>query len=943
MGKELKRMNYFDGLFLKAEDYNQDKEYQKMLQGFHNRYLHTWGIMSGLDVKPVTDSNMEVYVTEGAALDLTADGLDKAASGITADGSDGADIEKSISRQILIYEGHPDNPIDLSECTAGENIYIYASYFESDADWDSERGQGEKIHIWERSKLGFCTSKKPEDTKKNILLARVVPKEITKTAGGITFNETVIDSTCIFSTDTDGTPLRVYAGPYAKVLGLEKFRIKSGEDFGRMPYINLYPGDSTKLQIITYAQPEEQESDSAEIKKEMLEVSLESEQIKNINEISEKNESKSSVRFSGTVELRDNLSFEGALIAKKNGKLDDELEYEEAYCQLNSNNPKYPWSVKDGGMDVFRGGAGVAPDARIVWSEADALWKIGLENELSPVAYGEKWEKLIKSTVCDGMHAHSTLSANKGAALSAAAGNLLINKAPVISDNNIKFKNSETAWFGSGKKFGNTETDGSVLTGVGGGLLGTTLENQKAIVSWNNIGKVGIGSVNLTDSDDDLDISGSSRLLIGSNPVRFTSAWTAFPDITRNQAEICNDTTYHRALMIVGNQSAGQGRKVAVQDSLDVNGMLYMNGNMKIKNSLTVSAGKGNNGIIFPADPGGGSEDGAWLKYYARSGEACTLEIGTSNDGDDNILLLPSGNVGIGTLSPGDKLGVNGRMRVLTGTNPIAFTNSWSKFTEQSLKNAEICNDTSAISNSLIIAGNRSAGYERRVSIWDDLDVNGPLNVKGKLYVYGAIVPGVGLCEGNGIMFPKDPYGGWGDSAWIRYFSDPVRGGGENMTLEIGIANDSNLTDVTETTFIRECPYSWVTNPCGRWVTTTRTVVGRGGDRLHLYASGGTYIDGNFYYTSSKDYKENIANMSKTTVQKIVEELEPVEFNFKGDYSKTTMGFIAEDVPADLSAYDKKAISPMEIIAVLVNEVKEQEKILNKLKKKVAAIKGSKK
>ncbi|QNU65798.1 hypothetical protein EHE19_012905 [Ruminiclostridium herbifermentans] len=76
-----------------------------------------------------------------------------------------------------MYEGHPENPIDLSEYNAGENIYIYLSYFESNADWDSEKGQGQEIHIWECGKLHFSTVK-PVDIKKNILLARVVPIEV---------------------------------------------------------------------------------------------------------------------------------------------------------------------------------------------------------------------------------------------------------------------------------------------------------------------------------------------------------------------------------------------------------------------------------------------------------------------------------------------------------------------------------------------------------------------------------------------------------------------------------------------------------------------------------------------------------------------------------------------------------------------------------------------
>ncbi|MEM0995966.1 MAG: hypothetical protein AAGN35_02755 [Bacteroidota bacterium] len=54
--------------------------------------------------------------------------------------------------------------------------------------------------------------------------------------------------------------------------------------------------------------------------------------------------------------------------------------------------------------------------------------------------------------------------------------------------------------------------------------------------------------------------------------------------------------------------------------------------------------------------------------------------------------------------------------------------------------------------------------------------------------VGGAIVPQVGNDERSGIMFPRDPHGGSGDTAWLRYFSR----GGESMTLELAIANDGD-------------------------------------------------------------------------------------------------------------------------------------------------------
>lgn len=65
-------------------------------------------------------------------------------------------------------------------------------------------------------------------------------------------------------------------------------------------------------------------------------------------------------------------------------------------------------------------------------------------------------------------------------------------------------------------------------------------------------------------------------------------------------------------------------------------------------------------GIRFQDNPGGGGFDAAWIQYYARSGENCTLEIGVSNDADDHIALMPSGNVGVGTNNPSSKLTVVG-------------------------------------------------------------------------------------------------------------------------------------------------------------------------------------------------------------------------------------------------------------------------------------------
>jgi len=74
-------------------------------------------------------------------------------------------------------------------------------------------------------------------------------------------------------------------------------------------------------------------------------------------------------------------------------------------------------------------------------------------------------------------------------------------------------------------------------------------------------------------------IRGQTNILTGTNPIRFSSVWTKFPDDKTNGAEICNDTTGYKTLMIVGNKSNGGGRRVSICDILEVDGSFQINNN----------------------------------------------------------------------------------------------------------------------------------------------------------------------------------------------------------------------------------------------------------------------------------------------------------------------------------------------------------------------------
>ena len=84
-------------------------------------------------------------------------------------------------------------------------------------------------------------------------------------------------------------------------------------------------------------------------------------------------------------------------------------------------------------------------------------------------------------------------------------------------------------------------------------------------------------------------------------------------------------------------------------------------------------------------------------------------------------------------------------------------------------------------------------------------------------------------------------------------------------------------------------------------------------------SSGGVWTNG-----SSRDYKENIGDLSSKTAQQALDQLNPVTFNYKVS-PQTNAGFIAEDVPEVVAMKGRKSLSSMDIIAVLTKTAQDQE------------------
>ena len=132
-----------------------------------------------------------------------------------------------------------------------------------------------------------------------------------------------------------------------------------------------------------------------------------------------------------------------------------------------------------------------------------------------------------------------------------------------------------------------------------------------------------------------------------------------------------------------------------------------------------------------------------------------------------------------------------------------------------------------------------------------------------------------------------------------------------------------------------------------RMVISSSGNVGIGGDTGNgipepghlLQMAGGAYSDGtNWYNASSREYKENINTLTRQEANQVLDGLSPVKYNYKTNKENKHVGFIAEDVPELVATQDRKALDPMDIVAVLTSVVQDQKKTIAELSKKIDAM-----
>lgn len=105
---------------------------------------------------------------------------------------------------------------------------------------------------------------------------------------------------------------------------------------------------------------------------------------------------------------------------------------------------------------------------------------------------------------------------------------------------------------------------------------------------------------------------------------------------------------------------------------------------------------------------------------------------------------------------------------------------------------------------------------------------------------------------------------------------------------------------------------------------------------LTMYPNGNVHVGGVLTQASSRELKENIAELSGQEAIETLENLNPIKFSYKADNNNNLhIGFIAEDVPELVATSDRKGLSSMDIVAVLTKALQEQQKTIAALADKV--------
>jgi hypothetical protein len=176
---------------------------------------------------------------------------------------------------------------------------------------------------------------------------------------------------------------------------------------------------------------------------------------------------------------------------------------------------------------------------------------------------------------------------------------------------------------------------------------------------------------------------------------------------------------------------------------------------------------------------------------------------------------------------------------------------------------------------------------------------------------------------------------GWGTVASSDYTVAMGKSGMANhpgsivLSAHSGLSSDSVRTGGNEQIVLRAYGGAFITNASGQAPYDVSKLIN---------TSTGAYLSSGGAWTnaSSRDFKENIADLSLDQAFGALAGLHPVTYAYKADKDEKHVGFIAEDVPDLVSTKDRKGLSPMDIVAVLTKVVQNQQVVIEESRKEIS-------
>ena len=300
---------------------------------------------------------------------------------------------------------------------------------------------------------------------------------------------------------------------------------------------------------------------------------------------------------------------------------------------------------------------------------------------------------------------------------------------------------------------------------------------------WNNLYIDGTGNIDALDSDTAKvrDLANNEVVFISGNDGKLEGSsnltWNGSEFYINGNLSITGNLVYDDVTNVdaVGIITAGKGFRATTGGLIINSGISTFKDKIEAENVIQPMFGNSDSvGIQWKSDPGGGSGDKAYMRYYSQSGENMRFEIGIENDSNDDLYLKAPLVTASGDLTITDDLSVNGNTILGNAANDTVTLNA--DVDSHILPSHNASNDTDASGKDLgssgaqwrkvyarefsgAVTGNADTATQlanaRTIAITGDLawsvNFDGSTNVTGNGTLANIISPGT---FGSGTQIP---------------------------------------------------------------------------------------------------------------------------------------------------------------------------------------------